>query len=60
MGNGFRKDSPLLRQAFDQFFQNSANNGTYRKLVEKYYPSVFLYLGDFFEELDHQPLDNPK
>jgi ABC-type amino acid transport substrate-binding protein len=60
MGSGFRKDSPLLRQAFDRFFQNSVNNGTYRTLVEKYYPSVFLYLGDFFEELDHQPLDNPK
>jgi ABC-type amino acid transport substrate-binding protein len=51
MGSGFRKDSPLLREAFDQFFQNCVKNGTYRKLVEKYYPSVVLYLGDFFEQL---------
>lgn len=51
MGVGFRKDSPLLRKAFDQFFQDCVKTGVYRRLVEKYYPTVFLYLGDFFEEL---------
>ena len=49
MGSGFRKDSRQLRDEFNQFFRDSVKNGTYRKLVEKYYPSVFLYLGSFFE-----------
>ena len=47
MGSGFRKDSPQLRDEFNQFFRDSVENGTYRKLVEKYYPSVFLYLEVF-------------
>lgn len=51
MGVGFRKDSPNLRDEFNHFFQDSVKNGTYRKLVEKYYPSIFIYLGDFFEKL---------
>lgn len=49
MGCGFRKDSPLLRDAFNDFFRKITSDGTYKKLVEKHYPSVFLYLGDFFE-----------
>lgn len=51
MGCGFRKDAPLLREAFNQFFSKIARDGTYKKLVEKHYPSVFVYLGDFFENL---------
>ncbi|MDX2480931.1 MAG: transporter substrate-binding domain-containing protein [Desulfuromusa sp.] len=51
MGCGFRKNSPLLREAFNKFFIKIAKEGTYRKLVEKHYPSVFVYLGDFFDSL---------
>jgi ABC-type amino acid transport substrate-binding protein len=51
MGSGFRKDSPLLREAFDQFFHDCVTKGKYRELVEKYYPSVVLYGEDFFEQL---------
>ncbi len=49
MGVGFAKDSPELRREFNKFFQKIWTDGTYSKLVEKYYPSVFLYLNDFFE-----------
>ena len=49
MGSGFAKSSPLLRAAFNTFFEMCRANGTYRRLVEKYYPSVFLFFPEFFE-----------
>jgi len=48
MGVGFAKTSPKLREAFDAFFMECRENGSYERLVRKYYPTVFLYLGDFF------------
>ena len=36
--------------AFNGFFKTIWNNGKYHTLVEKYYPSVFLYFGDFFDK----------
>lgn len=48
MGVGFRKESPLLRQAFEEFFASIKADGTYRRLVKKYYLSVFNYYPDFF------------
>ncbi len=48
MGVGFRKDSPELRKAFNEYLEKIRNNGTYNALVKKYYPSVFLYYADFF------------
>jgi ABC-type amino acid transport substrate-binding protein len=48
MGAGFDKSSSELRQAFNQFFRACRKDGTYEALVRKYYPTVFLYLGDFF------------
>lgn len=50
MGVGFAKDSPELRQEFNKFFRLIWADGTYKKLVEKYYPSIFVYLSDFFEK----------
>ena len=50
MGCGFAKDSPLLRQEFNQFFDQCKRDGIYRKLVQKYYPSVISYFPDFFEK----------
>lgn len=50
MAAGFRKDSPELRKAFNQYLIGIRNNGTYRQLVEKYYPSVFHFYGDYFKE----------
>jgi ABC-type amino acid transport substrate-binding protein len=49
MGCGFAKSAPLLRAAFNAFFEMCRENGTYRRLVEKYYPSVFLFFPEFFE-----------
>ncbi len=49
MGLGFSKNAPLLRAAFNDFFEMSKADGTYRQLVKKYYPSVFLYFPEFFE-----------
>lgn len=50
MGVGFAKDAPELLREFNMFFQTIWADGTYKKLVEKYYPSIFVYLGDFFEK----------
>jgi len=48
MGVAVSKSSPELLEAFNNFFQQIWDDGTYRSLVEKYYPSVFLYFEDFF------------
>ena len=50
MAVGFAKSSPLLRQAFEEFFAAIKADGTYRKLVNKYYLAVFNYYPDFFAE----------
>ncbi|GAD88498.1 putative bacterial extracellular solute-binding protein [Vibrio halioticoli NBRC 102217] len=49
MAAGFRKDSPKLREAFNDYLREIRRNGTYNQLVEKYYPSVFYYYSDYFE-----------
>ncbi len=49
MGCAFSKDSPRLRDAFNEFFAQCVKDGTYRRLVEKYYPSFFVYYPDFFK-----------
>ncbi|WP_261816929.1 transporter substrate-binding domain-containing protein [Vibrio gallicus] len=48
MAAGFRKDSPKLREAFNQYLKQIKKDGTYNHLVEKYYPSVFYFYGDYF------------
>lgn len=48
MGCGFRKASPLLRDAFNLFFKDCRKDGTYARLVKKYYPAVFRYYPEFF------------
>jgi len=49
MGVGFRKESPKLREAFDRYLAAIWRNGTYQRLVQKYYPAVFEYYPDFFD-----------
>jgi len=49
MGAGFRKDSPKLLAAFNSYLRQIRADGTYNTLVEKYYPSVFIYYADFFK-----------
>lgn len=51
MACAFPKSSPELRNAYNLFFEKCKKDGTYLKLVRKYYPGVFIYYADFFENL---------
>lgn len=48
MACAFPKSSPKLLESFNVFFQQIKADGTYRRLVEKYYPSLFVYYPDAF------------
>ena len=48
MAVAFRKDSPELKRAFAAFLQKLWEDGTYGKMVQKYYPDVFDYYPEFF------------
>lgn len=50
MAVAFRKDTPMLLAAFNAYLQRIRHDGTYNRLVEKYYPAVFRYYADFFAE----------
>lgn len=49
MAPAFRKGSPILRQAFNDYFDKIFKDGSYTKLVRKYYPAVFFHFADFFQ-----------
>lgn len=44
----FRKSSPELRKAFDEYMKKIKADGTYDALVQKYYPTVRRYFPEFF------------
>ncbi|WP_372880375.1 transporter substrate-binding domain-containing protein [Psychromonas sp.] len=48
MAVGFRKESPQLRKAFNAYLKQIRADGSYNKIVQKYYPSVFHYYPTFF------------
>jgi ABC-type amino acid transport substrate-binding protein len=48
MGVAFPKTSPKLREAFNALFAGLWADGTYARMVRRYYPSVFHYYPDFF------------
>jgi ABC-type amino acid transport substrate-binding protein len=48
MAAGFRKSSPELRQAFNEFLESIKRDGTYASLARKYYPSALRYFPEFF------------
>ena len=48
MACAFPKSSPKLLKAFNTFFLQIKTDGTYRRLVEKYYPSLFMYYPNAF------------
>jgi ABC-type amino acid transport substrate-binding protein len=50
MAVAFRKDSPELRTAFNQYLNSIKQDGTYQTLVEKYYPSIYYFYNDYFLE----------
>jgi ABC-type amino acid transport substrate-binding protein len=47
MACAFAKTAPELRKEFNRFFRGVKADGAYRKLVKKYYPSVFTYFPGF-------------
>ena len=49
MAVAFSKDSPKLRDAFNNFLRKMKKDGTYNRIVEKYYPYVFDYDPEFFK-----------
>ena len=48
MGVAFRKDAPELRVAFERFIADMKRDGTYRRLVQTYFPEAPVYFPDFF------------
>jgi ABC-type amino acid transport substrate-binding protein len=48
MAAAFRKSSPALRDAFNGYLQQIVADGTYGRLVRKYYPGIERYFPAFF------------
>jgi ABC-type amino acid transport substrate-binding protein len=44
----FPKDAPHLRDAFNAYLRQIKADGTYDRLVDKYYPSIRRFFPDFF------------
>jgi ABC-type amino acid transport substrate-binding protein len=42
------KDAPLLRDAFNAYLRQAKADGTYDKLVDKYFPGIRRYFPEFF------------
>lgn len=49
MAPAFAKDAPQLRDAYNQFLAKVRKDGTYMKLVNKYYPTARSFFPDFFK-----------
>ncbi|CAM2776509.1 transporter substrate-binding domain-containing protein [Vibrio mytili] len=50
MAVAFRKESPELREAFNQYLSSIKKDGTYDELVKQYYPSIYYFYSDYFVE----------
>lgn len=51
LASAFPKNSPELRNAFNQYLAQIKKEGVYVRLVEKYYPGIKRYFPEFFSEL---------
>jgi len=58
MGVAFRPDTPELLSAFNAFYNTLLHDGSYQKLVEKYYPAVYDYFSDFFTQQIAAPVES--
>ncbi|GFE59812.1 transporter substrate-binding domain-containing protein [Geobacter sp. AOG2] len=54
MGVAFAKDSQKLCKAFNEFLSKSRKDGSYLKIVKKYYPSSVRYFPEFFKGTDYR------
>jgi ABC-type amino acid transport substrate-binding protein len=50
MGVGFPKGSPQLREAFNGFLKEIKADGTYDRIVKKYYPTIRAFFPEFFQK----------
>jgi ABC-type amino acid transport substrate-binding protein len=48
MAVAFPRDAPALAQAYDAFLARARQDGTYLRLVKKYYPTAASYFPEFF------------
>jgi ABC-type amino acid transport substrate-binding protein len=48
MAVAFPKDAPNLRDAFNTFLSKSRKDGSYDRIVKKYYPTAFSFFPQFF------------
>lgn len=46
----FPKDAPQLRDAFNDYLRKIKADGSYDRLVKKYYPGIDCYFPDFFRQ----------
>jgi ABC-type amino acid transport substrate-binding protein len=51
MAAGFSKDSPQLLEAYNVFIKKAQSDGTYLKLIKKYYPTAKTYFPEFFKSM---------
>jgi ABC-type amino acid transport substrate-binding protein len=49
MATAFPKDAPKLFEAYEEFLSKAKQDGTYLRLVKKYYPTAAGYFPEFFE-----------
>jgi len=54
MGVAFSKDSVKLCKAFNEFLSKSRKDGSYLRIVRKYYPSSVRYFPEFFKGNDYR------
>lgn len=55
MGTAFRKTSPELRKAFNEFLAGIKQDGTYGRLVKKYYPKANFFFPSYFKDVKVAP-----
>jgi len=51
MAAAFPPDAPQLRDAFNEYLRKVKADGTYDKLVRKYYPGIHAYFPNFFAKI---------
>ncbi len=50
LASAFPEDAPKLRDAFNEYLLMIMSDGTYDRLVDKYYPGIRQYFPDFFKK----------
>lgn len=53
MAVAFSKNAPRLREEFNRFLKRIVSDGSYLRLVEKYYPHVLRYYPDFISNIQY-------